>query len=81
MAVEFGEIKVSWRDKTKENYIILDGGWQWKNMEHWESWQTLCQSHSQGFHKAIARLDDGRINISRLTKEWRNFAEENLSQF
>jgi len=81
LAVEFGEIRVSWRDKNKENFIDLDGGWQWKNMEHWESWQILCQSHSQGFHKAIGRLDDGRVNISRLTQEWRRFQEENLSQF
>ncbi len=80
LAVEFGEIRVSWRDKNKENHIDFDGGWQWKSMEHWESWQTLCQGYSQGFHKAIGRYDDGRVNISRLTKEWKALTEESVSQ-
>jgi len=78
VAVEFGEIRVSWRDGNKENHLDLDGGWQWKNMEHWEAWQLLCQAHSEGFLKAIARYDDGRVNISHLTQDWRQFNEENL---
>jgi len=74
LAVEFGEIRVSWRD-GQEHYLDLQGSWIWKSMEHWEAWQLLCSDLDPGFHKAMNRYIGGRFDARRILREWQRMYE------
>ena len=73
IAVEFGLIEISWKEKRRMHYIELDSGWQWKNMGHWEDWQLLCSGYDNGFFKAIEAFDV--LSIDPVNEAWKELRE------
>ncbi len=73
IAVEFGLIEISWKEKGRMHYIEFDSGWQWKNMGHWEDWQLLCNGYDNSFFKKLNDFDI--LSIDPVNDAWKELRE------
>lgn len=73
IAVEFGIIEISWKERGRLHYIELDSGWQWKNMGHWEDWQLLCNGYDNHFFKKLEDSDSG--TMERINNSWKELRD------
>ncbi|MFW6176633.1 MAG: PIN domain-containing protein [Thermoplasmatota archaeon] len=74
LAVEFGIIELSWKEHGRYHYLELDSAWQWKNMEHWENWQLLCNGYDHNFFKELNEY--GEIPIEKIRDNWKKIREK-----
>lgn len=74
LAVEFGIVRVGWKDSGQEHWIELHGGWQWKSMEHWENWQLLCVAHDPSFLRAVNGYAS-RVDPAKVREAWKDLSD------